>query len=57
MQVIYIHLKVIENNKNDWGVSAKGGMYEPNSDILPNWRDMRSMFGYKLLSAIMEVIL
>ena len=30
----------------------KGGISEPNSDIPPNWRDMRSEFGYKLLCAI-----
>jgi len=30
----------------------KGGICEPSSDIPPNWSDMRSEFGYKLLSAI-----
>ena len=24
----------------------KGGIYEPSSDIPPNWRYMRSKFGY-----------
>ena len=33
-------------------VQLKGGISEPSSDIPPNWRDMRSEFGYKLLSAI-----
>ena len=30
----------------------KGVIYEPSSDIPLNWGDMRSMFGYKLLSEI-----
>ena len=28
----------------------KGGIYEPSLDTPLNWSDMRSMFGYKLLS-------
>ena len=31
----------------------KGGIYEPSLDIPLNWSDMRSGFGYKLLSEIM----
>ena len=30
----------------------KGGICEPCSDIPPNWKDMRSKFGYKLISKI-----
>ena len=30
----------------------KGGIYEPSLDILLNWSDMRSGFGYKLLAKI-----
>ena len=30
----------------------KGCIYESCSDIPPNWRDMRSKFGYTTLSAI-----
>ena len=30
----------------------KGGISEPSSNIPPNWRDMRSEFGYKLLGEI-----
>jgi hypothetical protein len=28
----------------------QGGIYRPSSDISLNWSDMRSGFGYKLLS-------
>ena len=28
------------------------GMYIRNADIMPNWRDVRSEFGYKLLNSI-----
>ena len=31
-----------------------GGIYKLSSDIPRNWRDMRSMFGYKLLGEIFE---
>ncbi len=31
----------------------QGGIYGPSSDIPPNWSDMRSVFGYKLLCAIL----
>ena len=30
----------------------KAGISEPSSDILPQWRDMRSEFGYKSLYEI-----
>ena len=30
-------------------LQLKGGISEPSSDIPPNWRDVRSEFGYKLL--------
>lgn len=33
----------------------KGGIYGPCSDIPPNWRDMQSEFGYKLLGDILLV--
>ena len=32
------------------GVRAEGCVCEPCSDRTPNWRDMRSEFGYKTLS-------
>ena len=38
--------------KNDWEVSVEGGISEPSSDILLNWRDMRSEFGYTMLGDI-----
>jgi hypothetical protein len=34
------------------GVRAEGCICEPCSDIIPNWRDMRSEFGYKMLCVI-----
>ncbi|MCK4735444.1 MAG: hypothetical protein KAT65_23525 [Methanophagales archaeon] len=34
----------------------KGGISEPSSDITPNWRDMRSEFGYKLLYEIVPLM-
>ena len=33
-------------------VQLKGGISEPSSGISLKWRDMRSEFGYKLLSEI-----
>ncbi len=33
---------------------SKEDIYEPSLDIPLNWSDMRSMFGYKLLSEISE---
>ena len=30
-------------------VRSEGCICEPCSDILPNWNDMRSEFGYRLL--------
>jgi len=33
-------------------VRPEGCISEPCSDILPNWRDMRSMFGYTTSSDI-----
>ena len=30
----------------------KGCIHEPSLDVPPNWRDMRSEFGYKLLGKI-----
>lgn len=32
----------------------QGGIYEPSSDIPLNWRDMRSVLGYKLLGEITD---
>jgi hypothetical protein len=34
-------------------VRPEGGIYEQCSDMLLNWRDMRSEFGYKLLYTIL----
>jgi len=33
-------------------VRPEGGIYEQCSDILLNWRDIRSKFGYKTLAEI-----
>jgi hypothetical protein len=33
----------------------KAGISEPSSDILPQWRDMRSEFGYKSLYEIVPL--
>ena len=35
----------------------KGGISEPSSDILPNWRDMRNRFGYAMLGEIVIILL
>jgi len=37
-------------------VQLNGGICEPSSDIPPNWRDMRSEFGYKLLGEIFRLL-
>lgn len=34
------------------GAQAKGNIYESSSDISPNWEDIRTKFGYTMLSAI-----
>jgi len=34
------------------GVQAKGSIYESSSDISPNWEDIRTKFGYTMLSEI-----
>lgn len=34
------------------GVQAKGNIYESSSDISPNWEDIRTKFGYTMLSEI-----
>jgi hypothetical protein len=36
----------------DGEVRPEGCICEPCSDISPNWRDMRTQFGYTALSAI-----
>jgi len=38
----------------DGEVRPEGGICEPCSDISPNWRDMRTKFGYKTLSEIVD---
>ena len=36
----------------DMRVRPEGCIPEPSSDISPNWKDMRSEFGYAMLSEI-----
>jgi hypothetical protein len=36
----------------DIRVRSKGCISEPSSDISPNWKDMRSEFGYTTLDEI-----
>jgi len=51
---------MITMKKNVEGITVKtvrpeGGIYEQCSDILLNWRDIRSKFGYKTLCEIARI--
>ncbi|NQE44888.1 hypothetical protein C5S31_02535 [ANME-1 cluster archaeon GoMg2] len=48
-----IYLKV-RRRKISVKFQLKGGICKPCLDIPPNWKDMRSEFGYKLLYAIVS---
>ena len=36
-------------------VRPEGCIYEPCSDISPNWEDIRTKFGYTMLYAIQKI--
>nr|AAU83356.1 hypothetical protein GZ27E7_30 [uncultured archaeon GZfos27E7] len=41
----------------DGEVRPEGGVCEPCSDILPNWKDIRSEFGYTTINKITPLTL